>query len=494
MEADPERELVEQWFDENVKVDNEDDSSTGVPLDVLVKLPPSLGYAPLRTTEWDDFLKVFPSSGGRVSKENVVAGFLRVRDSLRRPAVVDVTAVEDSKVEVVATPPPTPQKVAIEEQRTLEMLRSQREVAEEASASMEHALDALKAELAAATKRSKALEARLDDKEAEAANLRHKMEETRTVKEQLERELALNKREAAGAIERTEQLKRETERLAKEVELAKAREAAAAQQKRAEKSRVDDVGAALQKTQEEILELMAEKGRLAELVEKLIQSNRRLEDAAREDQLEVKTLRQELEKVSVAGGAASRGAPDGGGEEAGSLAAELSTAVAEVKPAAAEQAEEKHMSAQDAVKLHNMVAQYANEYTKANEALGRVRLQLEQAMAALEEKARANQLLRESSLELTAQLKALERDRLALASKLRDRQRQVAMLQETIDNYANQPASFSFDEGRENRMAMSVAEAVASPGRPRRRNAWLLSLFSCCRPLASDETRYTRLL
>ncbi len=41
---------------------------------------------------------------------------------------------------------------------------------------------------------------------------------------------------------------------------------------------------------------------------------------------------------------------------------------------------------------------------------------------------RANQLLTDSSLELTAQLRAIERDRMGLVSQLKDRKRQIAMV------------------------------------------------------------------
>lgn len=495
VESDPERELVEAFFDENMVNMDVDDIGThiGIPIDVLVRLPVSLGYAPLRSTELDDFLKHFPSIGGRVSKENVVAGFLRVRGTLRRLEEnhdddVDIDADAGAGADSVAQPsnPSTG-----DEQRVLTMIRAQREAAEESSASMKKAMEALQAELAAALRRSKSLEAQLLDKESEAVALTRKVGETSALKEQLERELALNKREATTASERIVVVTKEAERLARELELSRAREVAAAQQKNAEKSRVDDVGAALQKTQEDILELMAEKGRLAELVEKLIQSNRRLEDTAREDQAEIKTLRKERDERATA--PAHPIAGGGGGE---SLAAELSSAESvEVK----NPSEPPALSAQEAARLHGLVAHYSNEYTKACQALSRLEAQLEQARLLLDDKLKTNQLLTDSSLELTAQLKALERDRLALASQLRDRQRQVSMMRETIDNYANQPAAFSFDDSRENRMAMSVADVVASPGRSSRRRsnaAWCLSLFSCCQPGAAsnDETRYTRLL
>jgi hypothetical protein len=101
---------------------------------------------------------------------------------------------------------------------------------------------------------------------------------------------------------------------------------------------------------------------------------------------------------------------------------------------------------------------------------------------------RAIRLLTDSSLELTGQLRAIERDRLSLATQLKDKDRQLAMMRETVQSYSQQTYAVEDSAESEEKEMASVSAVVAARRRRRGWFAW------CCRPMAKDETRYTRLL
>ncbi len=183
------------------------DDHEGVELDLLVQLPAALGYAPLLSSEMDDFLGFFPSVGGLVSKENLVAGFLRARESLHRSE-----AVGDRSTDSVTLPPQQQQQ---DQESTLDMLRQQRHAAEEEAAALRAELEQLRAENVAATKKLKTADSRAIDKDAEMASLRARFEESAVGLEQLQREHALQKRELQSASETVALLQRDAERIAR---------------------------------------------------------------------------------------------------------------------------------------------------------------------------------------------------------------------------------------------------------------------------------------
>lgn len=465
-----------------------------------MELPEALGYRRVGSGHLDDFLAHFPTSGGLVSKKDALAGFMRARPGLHRiasEAEAPPRVPEEEAPVAVVSLPQQPQ-VSLE---TLAMLRQQREVAEETASALRAELDAFKAESGTAVKRAKTLEARLADAERESKLVVDRLAASRAEVEALQRQGQQAKKDAAALEDSVAQLKRDAERVAREAAEAKAREAATATKNSAERARNADANAALDKAQADLLELMSEKGRLAELVEKLIQTNRRLEETSREDQAELKAaravetqLRQELDAALAASSLVATGSLE---QELASttskasetLAAEQASGVAAPPPAAASPT----MPAADpdeVAKLQALLTHYSVEYVRASDAVKRLQTQLEKAMALLDEKRRANQLLSDGSLELTSQLRALERDRLSLVSQLNDRKRQVDMLRETVDSYAQQ--AYTFDT--EDPAAPASVSAAVRRG-PRRTGWWglLMSCCFCCRRRA-DETRYTRLL